>query len=68
MNLLEDMDERCLEFEHDFPWMDMYDDEGAPYSPDVQMAARCERCGETLLHSLQRMRRTIQDMIESEPA
>lgn len=60
-----DMDERCLNFGHHFPWSDLYWDEEASPTREEQMTMKCFRCGETLRESFQRMMRTLKDLLDS---
>lgn len=61
---LETMDPRCLDHDHNFPWMDLWDEDSEP-TDEEQMNMRCFRCGETMRHSLQRMSKTLADMLVS---
>lgn len=59
------MDERCLDFDHSFPWMDAYDEDREAIAYEQQLAMRCSRCGETMQHSLQRMMAELRNLVDS---
>lgn len=65
MKSVEEMDAQCLDFNHDFPLDEMYDEDGEPYHREAQLAVQCAICGETMLHSLQRMSETLRNMISA---
>lgn len=61
---IETADPRCVEFDHNFDMDEMYDPETRePYSPEVQLASQCLRCGESLRESCERMSTALKQLV-----
>lgn len=54
---------RCLEHDHHFSDLDLYDEYTGDPLPN-QMEAKCTRCGVTMRQSLQNMSAEINQLIE----